>query len=56
MNARIEAEPEPLEELFHAVVAATDEAAGTRTAIDRIECFRPGRPQPTHRLEALQEV
>jgi Ni2+-binding GTPase involved in maturation of urease and hydrogenase len=53
LNARIAAEPGRLEALVRAAVAAVDAAQGTYTTFERIECFSPARPQPTHRLEAL---
>lgn len=52
-NARIAADPARLEEVFREAVAAIDEAQDTHVTFERIECFSPARPQPTHRLEAL---
>lgn len=51
LNLRAEADPETL---YETVTAALDHLAakGVSGDVEHIERFRPGRPEPTHRLEA----
>ena len=54
VNARVATAPETLTEQVTAAVAAACSAAGARQTFHQTQSFRPGRPQPTHRiLEAV---
>ena len=50
LNLRAEADPERLEAAVRAAVNAEGTARGTSLRIDHLEGFRPGRPEPTHRM------
>ena len=53
VNLRAEGAPDQLKSM---AVAGVEEAArdmNVRVAIEHIEHFRPGRPQPTHRMATL---
>lgn len=52
VNARVAMAPEDLEALVR--TALTDEAAdcGATIEVRTLQCFRPGRPVPTHRLNS----
>jgi len=53
VNLRAEAAPERLEEALRAavgsVVAGRPDAEAVELAVEHLEYFRPGRPEPTHR-------
>lgn len=51
INLRAEADPEVLREVVTAALATLGQA-NIQARIDHLERFRPGRPVPTHRLEA----
>ncbi len=52
LNLRAEAAPDLLATVVRAAVAASEGAFPTMTAtLEHLEHFRPGKPQPTHRLE-----
>jgi Ni2+-binding GTPase involved in maturation of urease and hydrogenase len=54
VNARVATAPETLTELVTAAVEAACSAAGAKASFQQTQSFRPGRPQPTHRiLEAV---
>lgn len=46
VNLRAEAAPATLERVFTAAVAARAELR-----LEHVECFRPGQPRPTHRMQ-----
>lgn len=52
VNVRAECDPERLERAVRQVVARTNQGGSTSVIIEHLECFRPGRPVPTHRLGA----
>jgi G3E family GTPase len=52
LNVRAHIEPDELRELVDRVVAETAGAA-FRVTTEKIECFAPARPQPTHRYAAV---
>jgi G3E family GTPase len=49
LNLRAEEEPELLRHLALAAIEGLS-SSGVKAAIEHVECFRPGRPTPTHRL------
>ncbi len=50
VNLRAEAAPEVLREaLSKAVQQIDNNGSGISAKLDHLECFRPGKPQPTHR-------
>jgi hypothetical protein len=49
VNLRAEGDPEPLKTMALAGLAAAT-PAGVTAKIEHIEHFRPGRPEPTHRM------
>ena len=52
VNARVECEPEQLEKLAVSAVRAADHAHEIRSATAGQHSFKPGQPQPTHRILA----
>ena len=50
VNARVATDPADLERLVRDVVRAACAALPAESQIDTLQCFRPGRPVPTHRL------
>ena len=50
VNLRAEAEPEQLRAVVQAGLAETARDMSVAPAIEHIEHFRPGRPEPTHRM------
>ena len=53
INLRAEAPPETLRDAVREAVAACETALpGGSIRLDHIECFRPGQPQPTHRVDS----
>ncbi len=52
VNARVAVAPEALESIVRSAVA--DEAANSNAEVEiaSLQCFRPGRPVPTHRLDS----
>lgn len=50
LNLRAEAAPEALQSAVENALAGTGEAAGVQLRLEHLERFRPGKPQPTHRL------
>ena len=50
VNARVATDPADLERLVRDVVHAACAAIPAKAQIDTLQCFRPGRPVPTHRL------
>ena len=53
LNLRAEGDPERLRAAVLAAVAATEAIARLRIAIRHLECFRPGKPTPVHRLAGV---
>ena len=57
VNCRAETSPEELRRaLEHGVAALGRQFAELRARLEHVEQFRPGRPQPTHRLDRLEAV
>lgn len=54
VNLRAEAAPEVLEHIVRKALAEATETEAIAT-IDHLETFRPGRPQPAHRMEAVEQ-
>lgn len=52
VNARVACDPELLETLVRQHVAAAAAGIGASAEFRRTQSFRPGRPEPTHRLSA----
>jgi Ni2+-binding GTPase involved in maturation of urease and hydrogenase len=52
VNARVATSPEMLQEQVEAAVNAACAAFGAKARIQQVQCFRPGRPTPTHRYSA----
>ncbi len=50
VNARVAVSPAELEALVRVELMAQAEASGAEVQIRNLQCFRPGRPVPTHRL------
>jgi len=50
VNARVATDPTELERLVREVVYAACTALPAESQIDTLQCFRPGRPVPTHRI------
>jgi G3E family GTPase len=50
LNLRAEASPETLRSVVAAALAPGALPPGVRAHLDHLEHFRPGKPQPTHRL------
>ena len=50
VNLRAEATPELLRSAFEAELESRRRAAGVRLELEHLECFKPGRPEPTHRM------
>ena len=54
VNLRAEADPELLKDLVTAALADVGgRFAGVRLEVEHLEHFRPGKPQPTHRVAVL---
>lgn len=50
VNARVATSPEELEEAVRSVIVEACSAAGASAEFRQTQCFRPGRPTPTHRF------
>lgn len=55
-NARVAMPPEDLEQLVRQSVEAVAAAVGATAEVTRLQSFRPGRPNPTHRFTDVVEV
>jgi hypothetical protein len=53
VNLRAEGDPEQLKSVMIAGLAEVARSMSVAVAIEHSEHFRPGRPQPTHRMAAL---
>jgi Ni2+-binding GTPase involved in maturation of urease and hydrogenase len=53
VNARVATDPVILENLVEQEVSAACSSAGARAEFRQTQCFRPGRPTPTHRFAAV---
>jgi G3E family GTPase len=53
VNLRAEGDPAQLNDITIASLEETARAAGIAMKVEHSEHFRPGRPQPTHRMAAL---
>ncbi|NOX56871.1 MAG: cobalamin biosynthesis protein P47K [Planctomycetes bacterium] len=54
VNARVACDPEWLRERVEQVVGRAAERRGGKPAFRKMQCFRPARPVPTYRYEAVQ--
>ncbi len=52
VNARVAVSPEELEEIVRSAMAYEAANSDAESQILSLQCFRPGRPVPTHRLES----
>ncbi len=52
VNLRAEGDPDQLKAMAHAGVAQVAREMGVTAAVEHSEHFRPGRPEPTHRMAA----
>ena len=50
VNARVATDPTELEAFVRAEVAAACHAIGATHEVTSLQCFKPGRPVPTHRI------
>jgi hypothetical protein len=50
INARVAIDPESLEHLVRNSVAEQAAVLGATIDIKTLQCFRPGKPVPTHRI------
>jgi len=50
VNARVAIDPEILSELIQDTLQSVAKDKGVEVSINTLQCFRPGRPVPTHRL------
>lgn len=56
INVRAEASPEQLRDAVReSMETIGDEVPGLTAQLDHLEFFRPGKPQPTHRITSLAE-
>jgi G3E family GTPase len=53
LNLRAEGDPDELKSVALAGLEEAARALGVTTSVDHIEHFRPGRPQPTHRMATV---
>ncbi len=53
VNARVAADPEIIEEQVRVAISSACAAVGGQVCFGRVQSFRPGRPVPTHRINAL---
>ena len=53
VNLRAEAPPERLESAVQRALRDESRASGTMLTVRHLECFRPGRPTPTHRMAGV---
>jgi Ni2+-binding GTPase involved in maturation of urease and hydrogenase len=54
VNARVATDPALLEEAVQSAVNAACAGAGARAEFRQTQCFRPGRPTPTHRYATAE--
>ncbi len=52
VNARVAISPEELETVVRSTLSVQASTASAAAEIRSLQCFRPGRPVPTHRLDA----
>jgi Ni2+-binding GTPase involved in maturation of urease and hydrogenase len=55
INLRAEAPPDRLESAVRRALRDESHAAGTTLTVRHLECFRPGRPAPTHRMASTAD-
>lgn len=55
VNLRAECDPARLERTVRQVVALANQNDSMSVIIEHLECFRPGRPVPTHRMGATAQ-
>ncbi len=53
LNLRAEGEPEVLEKAVKEAASESANSLGVKLTIEHMERFKPGKPQPTHRMEAM---
>ena len=51
VNARVATDPALLEQTVRAVAAELSESFSVEVHVSNMQCFRPSRPEPTHRFE-----
>lgn len=51
LNLRAEASPEALQKIVRDGLAEIESSRSVSAPLKHIECFRPGKPEPTHRIE-----
>ncbi len=57
INLRAEVDPEVLDRIVRAALDEIDaKKSGFRTKLEHIECFRPQKPEPTHRFSSGEPV
>ena len=56
LNLRAEGEPELLRQLAEATLNAVSTGLDVAATVTQGEAFRPGRPEPTHRLASINPV
>jgi Ni2+-binding GTPase involved in maturation of urease and hydrogenase len=54
VNARVAIDPAILERQVNQAVVMACRERGARSEVHKTQCFRPGRPQPTHRYAAAE--
>jgi G3E family GTPase len=54
LNARVAAEPAVLEQHVRRVVGEVSRERGAQAQFANMQCFRPSRPQPTHRYAVVK--
>lgn len=50
LNARVATSPENLEAQVRELIDLQSREAGAQTTMEALQCFRPGKPVPTHRI------
>lgn len=53
INARVDAEPEALKDSLKKILESTIEAEKIEISEMHIECFKPNKPNPTHRIKGM---
>jgi hypothetical protein len=53
VNARVACDPERLTEMVRDAIHAEASTIDATATIDALQCFRPGRPVPTHRMLSI---
>jgi G3E family GTPase len=53
VNARVQMPPAELEQLVRALLSEAAARAGATVTVRNLQCFSPGRPNPTHRYSSV---